>query len=100
MPQTQTVLALEVPQYADLKSAIWGTCQAWCQAQGYSDPVCRNGEWWAFPPHSVMPVSIKTVMASDSQQWVKIGPVTLALFPDGSLAKGIPASALAPRSAS
>ena len=34
--------------FSDLGSAIHGVCQAWCKEQGYSDPFCRNGEWWAF----------------------------------------------------
>ena len=79
---------MTIPQYPDLGSAIQGVCQAWCEENGYSNPFCRNGEWWAFPPHGVMPVQIKAVMGHDKQQLVKIGPLTLALLPDGSLAKG------------
>jgi hypothetical protein len=75
-----------VAQYPDLRSAIQETCFTWCDAHGYSDPFCRNGEWWAFPPQSVMPVRIKTVMGMACQYPVKIGPVTLTIYPDGSLA--------------
>lgn len=63
-----------------------GACQAWCQTQGYSDPFRRDGEWWAFPPHGVMPVRVKTVMEATFQYPVQIGRVTLTLLPDGSLA--------------
>ncbi|NEP18502.1 MAG: hypothetical protein F6J97_16640 [Leptolyngbya sp. SIO4C1] len=79
---------MAIPQYPNLGAAIKGVCLAWCQAHGYSDPFCRNGEWWAFPPHGVMPVRIKTVMEATFPYPVQIGPVTLKLFPDGSLAAG------------
>lgn len=78
-----------LPQYANLSDAIRGTCHAWCDAQSYSDPFCKDGVWWAFPPDGVMPVQIKTVMGKASHRGVKIGPVTLSLFPDGSLADGL-----------
>ncbi|MGF1523430.1 MAG: hypothetical protein ACFBSF_14035 [Leptolyngbyaceae cyanobacterium] len=74
--------------YPDLGTAIRGICYAWCDANGYRDPFCRNGEWWAFPSGGVMPIQIKTVMQEADQQPVKIGPVTLILFPDGSLSGG------------
>ncbi|MEO0537517.1 MAG: hypothetical protein AAF215_27110 [Cyanobacteria bacterium P01_A01_bin.123] len=79
---------MTIPQYPDLGAAMRGVCQVWCNQQGYSDPFSRNGEWWAFPPHGVMPVRIATVMDQGAQQLVKIGPLTLALLPDGSVAKG------------
>ena len=79
--------------YADLGSAIRGVCQAWCDSasadlsvrNGYSDPFCQDGIWWAFPPNGVMPVRIKTVMEKQSQRLVRIGPMRLMLFPDGSI---------------
>ena len=77
----------EVPTYSDLGSAIWGVCRDWCALHDYSDPFCKDGQWWAFPPGGVMPIPIKTVMGKTSHCLVKIGPVTLALFPDGSLAR-------------
>ena len=77
-----------LPQYANLRNAIRGTCHAWCDAQNYSDPFCKDGVWWAFPPGGVIPVQIKAVMGEMSHCDVKIGPVTLSLFPDGSLADG------------
>ncbi|MEM1253419.1 MAG: hypothetical protein AAGI69_13375 [Cyanobacteria bacterium P01_H01_bin.21] len=80
----QTVLLAETT-YADLGSAIRGVCQAWCDLNGYSDPFCRDGIWWAFPPNGVMPVRIETVMEEQSQRLVKVGPMTLILFPDGSI---------------
>jgi len=78
-----------VAQYPDLRSAIWDICHIWCEANGYSDPFCRNGEWWAFPPQSVMSVKIKTVMGMACPYPVKIGPVRLAIYPDGSLASAL-----------
>lgn len=77
---------MTIPQYPNLGAAIQGVCQTWCQAHGYRDPFCRNGEWWAFPPQGVMPVPIKTVMGSPSPSAVQIERVTLQLLPDGSLA--------------
>jgi len=77
---------MSLPQYDNLSEAIQGTCQAWCNTQGYSDPFCKDGEWWAFPPNSVMPVQIKTVMGARSHRLVKIGTLTLSIFPDGLLA--------------
>ena len=71
--------------YADLGSAIRGVCQDWCDLNGYSDPFCRDGIWWAFPPNGVMPVRIKTVMGAQSQRLVKIGPMRVMLLPDGSI---------------
>jgi hypothetical protein len=78
-----------VAQYPDLRSAVQDTCCIWCEAHGYSNPFCRNGEWWAFPPQSVMPVRIKTVMGVAFQYLVKIGPVRLSIYPDGSLASAL-----------
>lgn len=75
-----------IPHYSDLRSAMYGVCQAWCDQYGYSDPFCRNAEWWAFPPGGVMPVQIKTIMGEGCQRLIQIGPLTLALLPDGSLA--------------
>ena len=76
---------MTIPHYRDLGSAIRGVCQTWCDEHGYSDPFCRNGEWWAFSPSGVMPVKIKTVMAKDCQRTIQISSLTLTLFPDGSL---------------
>ncbi|MEO1621096.1 MAG: hypothetical protein AAFU53_08685 [Cyanobacteria bacterium J06632_3] len=75
------------PRYAGLAEAIVATCQAWCQAESYSDPFCQDGEWWAFPPEGAMPVRVKTVMGKASCCWVQINNVTMALFPDGTLAR-------------
>ncbi|MBE9064133.1 hypothetical protein [cf. Phormidesmis sp. LEGE 11477] len=75
-----------LPQYFDLGDAIRDTCQHWCDREGYSDPFCKDGEWWAFPPGGVIPIRIKTVMGRASGSLVKIDAVTLMLFPDGSLA--------------
>jgi len=69
--------AQSVSQYPDLRSAIQDTCRIWCEAHGYSEPFCRQGEWWAFPPHGVIPVRIKTVMGVACHYPVKIGPVRL-----------------------
>ncbi|MEO1349761.1 MAG: hypothetical protein AAFW84_13315 [Cyanobacteria bacterium J06635_15] len=77
---------MAIPHYSSLGSAIHGVCQAWCDQHGYSDPFCRNGEWWAFPPGGVMPIRVKTVMSAGCQCWVQVGPLTLTLLPDGSLA--------------
>ena len=74
-----------IPIYPDLGSAIRGVCQRWCKESGYSDPFCRDGEWWAFPPNGVMPVRINAVMGDTCQCLVQIGPLMLALFPDGSI---------------
>ncbi|MEL6554558.1 MAG: hypothetical protein AAFQ63_13970 [Cyanobacteria bacterium J06621_11] len=78
---------MSLPQYANFSDAIRGTCQAWCKDKGYSGPFCQDGEWWAFPPNSVMPVRIRTVMSQSSSCWVRVYSVTLALFPDGSLVR-------------
>jgi len=75
-----------IPQYSGLGEAIRSTCEVWCRAEDYSDPFCKDGEWWAFPPGGVMPVRIKTVMGAFSQRQVRIDRLTLSLFPDGSLA--------------
>ncbi|MEM8505061.1 MAG: hypothetical protein AAF716_18140 [Cyanobacteria bacterium P01_D01_bin.1] len=74
------------PQYSRLGDAIRGTCQSWCDREGYSDPFCKDGEWWAFPPEGVMPVRIKSVIDKASCQDVQIGTMTLTLCPDGSIA--------------
>lgn len=71
--------------YSNLKNAIAAVRDLWCLEHGYSDPFCRNGEWWAFPPSGVMPVKIKAVMGNNSQRKVQMGKVTIFLFPDGSL---------------
>lgn len=86
MTNEQTVPPIEVV-YGDLGSAILGVCQAWCNRHGYTDPFCRDGIWWAFPPNAVIPVRIETVMEEQSQCLVRIGPVRLILFPDGSIGK-------------
>ncbi|NEQ53481.1 MAG: hypothetical protein F6K11_25655 [Leptolyngbya sp. SIO3F4] len=78
---------MTIPQYSNLSSAIRGVCQTWCDCHGYSDPFCRDGVWWAFPPNGVMPVRIETVMGDQSQRLVRIGPMRLMLFPDGSIGK-------------
>ena len=80
----QTGLLVE-RTYADLGSAIRGVCQTWCDQHGYSDPFCRDGIWWAFPPNGVMPVRIETVMGEQSQRLVRIGSMQLMLSPDGSI---------------
>ncbi|MEM9009556.1 MAG: hypothetical protein AAGE59_39430 [Cyanobacteria bacterium P01_F01_bin.86] len=80
---------MTIAHYPNLGSAIRGVCDAWCKANGYSDPFCRNGEWWAFPSNGVMPIRIKTVMREDDQQWVSIGSVRLIIFPDGSLTRPV-----------
>lgn len=72
-------------QYATLGDAIYDVCQAWCKSHGYSDPFCRNGEWWAFPPSGVIPIQIKSVLDDGSEQVVKIGSLELTLFPDGTV---------------
>lgn len=77
---------MTILHYPDLGAAIQGVCQTWCEVHGYSDPFRRNGEWWAFPPHGVMPVRIKTVMEKSCPYAVQIERVTLKLFPDGSFA--------------
>ncbi|MEM9947597.1 MAG: hypothetical protein AAF810_16285 [Cyanobacteria bacterium P01_D01_bin.36] len=78
---------MTLPQYSNFDDAIRGTCRLWCDAKGYSDPFCQDGEWWAFPPSGVMPIRIKTVMGATSCCLVRINQVTTSLFPDGSLAR-------------
>ncbi|MEL7334270.1 MAG: hypothetical protein AAFN12_18635 [Cyanobacteria bacterium J06560_2] len=78
-----------IPEYGTLGCALRGVCQTWCETHGYCDPFLQDGEWWAFPPSSVMPVQVKHVMGQSSQRSVKIESVTLTLFPDGSLAREI-----------
>lgn len=78
--------SMSIPCYPDLGCAIRGVCRDWCEEEGYSDPFYRNGECWAFPPNGVMPIRIKTVIGEGYQRSVKIGSLTLSLFPDGSLA--------------
>ncbi len=80
---------MTISHYPNLGAAMQGVCQTWCQTHGYSDPFCRDGEWWAFPPQGVMPVRIKTVMGNTLPYCVQIERVTLRLFPDGSLATGL-----------
>ena len=77
-----------IPHYASFKAALESTCHAWCREQGYSDPFCRNGVWWAFPPNGVIPLPINSVMPADWRRTVRIGSLTLDLLPDGSLAPG------------
>ena len=72
--------------YRSLGCAIREVCYAWCEEQGYTDPFCRDGEWWAYPPNGVMPVQIKTVIGTNCQRPVRLGNLTLFLYPDGSLA--------------
>ena len=79
---------MNIPHYPNLGSAMRSICSEWCAVNGYSDPFCRDGEWWAFPPNGVIPVRIKAVMGEGCQQLVKIGSLTLTIFPDGSLASG------------
>ncbi|MEM9804860.1 MAG: hypothetical protein AAF959_06235 [Cyanobacteria bacterium P01_D01_bin.56] len=81
--------AMAIPQYSNLGSAIRGVCQTWCDQHGYTDPFCRNGVWWAYPPHGVMPVRVETVMGKQSQRLVRIGPMSLTLFPDGTINNAI-----------
>ena len=75
-----------IPIYLNLGEAIRGVCIAWCEEHDYSEPFCRDGEWWAFPPNGVMPIPIKTVMSRECQRLVRIGSAQLSLLPDGSLA--------------
>ena len=79
---------MTVPNFADLGSAIRGVCNAWCEEQGYTDPFCRNGEWWAYPPNGVM--------GSHCQRPVRLGPLTLFLYPDGSVAPELQHSSFEP----
>jgi len=72
--------------YSTLSEAIYDICHSWCESHGYSDPFCRNGEWWAFPPSGVMPIQIQSVLDEGSKRTVKIGALELTLFPDGTLA--------------
>lgn len=78
-----------VAHYPDLRSAIQATCRTWCATHGYSEPSCRQGEWWAFPTRGVIPVKIKTVMDITCHYPVKIGPVRLTIYPDGSLGSAL-----------
>lgn len=71
--------------YPDLATAMRAVCENWCNVHGFTEPFCRNGEWWAFPPRAVMPVKIKDVMGKNSEaQCVYIGRVSFLLLPDGS----------------
>ncbi|MEM9215589.1 MAG: hypothetical protein AAGD25_14750 [Cyanobacteria bacterium P01_F01_bin.150] len=74
-----------VPTYSSLGQAIRGVCLTWCEENGYCDPFCQDGEWWAFPINGVMPIRIKTVMGEECPRMVKIGPALLKLLPDGSV---------------
>jgi len=73
-------------EYSTFGKAIRGLCRNWCETHRYTDPFLKDGEWWAFPPGGVMPVQVKTVMGEASQRTVRIGPLRVTLFPDGSLA--------------
>jgi len=42
----------------DIQRVYDESLQEWCKANGYSDLVWVDGEWWAFPPGSVIPVPI------------------------------------------
>lgn len=37
---------------------------AWCDANGYTDPVIAGRYWWAFPPNAVMatPIAIASLL--------------------------------------
>lgn len=37
---------------------VW--IQEWCQDNGWTDPFRERREYWAFPPHGVMPMPIPT----------------------------------------
>ncbi|MEL6139827.1 MAG: hypothetical protein AAFR42_20785 [Cyanobacteria bacterium J06628_6] len=78
-----------VPCYSTFKAALQATCHAWCHEQGYTDPFCQDGVWWAFPPGGVIPVRVKDVMAPDWQRSVRIGALTLDLLANGALASGL-----------
>ena len=76
-------------EYPSLLAAIKAVCQKWCQQNGYTEPFCRNGEYWAFPPSGVIPVKIRDVIQKNKPEaeLVRIGRVSFWLLPDGSLQK-------------
>ncbi|MEO1341284.1 MAG: hypothetical protein AAFV28_09115 [Cyanobacteria bacterium J06635_13] len=76
--------------YSNLANAIRGVCEQWCEINGYSDLFIRNGEYWAFPPNSVMPVCLKEAIAPEEKHAmeVKIDRVSIMLLPDGSFHTG------------
>ena len=76
-------------EYPNFLAAIKGVCEKWCQQNGYTEPFCRNGEYWAFPPNGAIPVKIRDIIQTDKRQaqLVCIGRVSFWLLPDGSLQK-------------
>ena len=77
-------------EYPNLSAAIEAVCQKWCQQNGYTEPFCRNGEYWAFPPNGVIPVKIRDIIQREKPEaeLVRISHVSFWLLPDGSLQKG------------
>ncbi|MEL6440200.1 MAG: hypothetical protein AAFQ80_13200 [Cyanobacteria bacterium J06621_8] len=78
--------------YPNLKEAAAAVCQRWCEEQGYSDRFYQDGSWWAYPPHSVIPVKVHHVIDLDSTlaQRVRVKhysiALSIALLPDGCIA--------------
>ena len=77
-------------EYPDLNAAIKAVCEKWCQQNGYTEPFCHNGEYWAFPPDGVIPIKIRNAIRVDKveAELVRVGRVYFWLLPDGSLQKG------------
>jgi len=42
----------------DIQKVYNQSVEEWCKVNGYSDLAWVDGEWWAFPPGSVIPVPI------------------------------------------
>lgn len=78
--------------YPNLKAAAAAVCKTWCEQQGYSDYFYQNGSWWAFPPHSVMPIRIHEIinLEDTKAQRVRVQHysiyLSIALLPDGCIA--------------
>jgi len=41
-----------------IESIYYEGAKEWCEKNGYTDPFFQDGNWWAFPPGGVIPVSI------------------------------------------
>ena len=58
----------QMQEYPNFLAAIEGVCEKWCQQNGYTEPFCRNGEYWAFPPNGAIPVKIRDIIQTDKRQ--------------------------------
>lgn len=49
--------------------------QEWCQDNGWTDPFQESKEYWAFPPHAVMPLPIPTQALHGIKRQKGISPI-------------------------